>query len=312
MKKSLFVMILLFSTLTAFAKINTVVSILPQKTFLEKIGGEHVAVTLMVTPGSSPHSFEPKPTQMKEISRADLYFAIGIEFEEVWLPRFNDQNQNMRIVFTQKGIEKMKMAKHEHHEEHDHHADKEHEKEHQDHAHKDKKEHDHDHHEGMDPHVWTSPANVRIIAKNMADALIQKDPKHAGDYKTNLNAFLAEIDVLDQQIRTVLKPLPKQTKFMVFHPAWGYFARDYHLIQLAIEVEGKEPKPKQLAHLIEEAREENVHVVLTAPEFSDKSAKTLAKEIQGSVVKISPLNPKWSQNLLNLAKTIAKGAAGHE
>ena len=93
---------------------------------------------------------------------------------------------------------------------------------------------------------------------------------------------------------------------MVFHPAWGYFAKEYNLEQLAIESGGKNPKPKQLAHLIDEAKEEKVQAVLTAPEFSTSSAKQIAKEVGVPVIKISPLNPKWSENLINLAEAISK------
>ena len=92
---------------------------------------------------------------------------------------------------------------------------------------------------------------------------------------------------------------------MVFHPAWGYFANDYGLTQLAIEAGGKNPKPKQVMHLIHEAKEENVKAVFTAPEFSEATAKQIAKEVGVPVIKVSPLNPKWSQNLINLAKAIA-------
>lgn len=290
----------------AYAQVNAVVSVLPQQTFLQKLGGEHVRVTLMVPPGSSPHSYEPKASQMKEVATADLYFAVGIEFEEAWLPKFNAQNRNMRIVFTQKNIDKIKMEERHHQEDegHDHEEHGEHEEEeHDDH------EGHHHHHDGLDPHVWTSPANVKIMARAMTDALIKQDPKNKSSYEKNLQAFLSEVDAVDAKCQKLLEPLPKPARFMVFHPAWGYFARDYGLEQLAIEVEGKAPKPKQLAHLIKEAKEEKVRAVFTAPEFSDKAAKQIAKEVGVPVVSFSPLHPKWGENLINLAETIAKGVS---
>lgn len=295
LKKSL-VAFLLFGSSLLFAQVNAVVSILPQKTFLEKLGGEHVDVALMVLPGSSPHNYEPKPSQMRDVAKANLYFSIGIEFEEVWLSKFGSQNPKMKIVDSTDGIERMEIEKHSHKESKEDHHHK--------HAH-----HNHDHHEHdhgtHDPHVWVSPANVKIIAKNMAKALIEEDSKNRAYYEKNLDSFLKEIEALDKRLKEMLEPL-KESKFMVFHPSWGYFARDYGLIQLAIEADGKEPKPKELANLIKEAKSEGVKAVFTAPEFSDKAAKTIAKEVGVPVVALSPLNPKWAQNLLELATNIAK------
>ena len=127
MKKALLFLILINTYI--FANINTIASILPEKTFIEAIGGEKVNVTLMVEPGSSPHSYEPKPSQMKEISEADLYFSIGVEFEKVWLSKFTNLNDKMKVIDLSKGIQKQQMQGHTHHEEdhgeHEHHEDEE-------------------------------------------------------------------------------------------------------------------------------------------------------------------------------------------
>ncbi|MEA3352668.1 MAG: zinc ABC transporter substrate-binding protein [Campylobacterota bacterium] len=287
----------------AYADLNTVVSIVPQKTFVKAIGGDKVDVSLMVKPGNSPHSYEPKPSQMKDISKADLYFAIDVEFEQAWLPKFKKQNIDMKIVDLSDGIHKLKMEKHSHDEEdhdddhHGHYEDKHHE-EHEDHA-------EHDKHEGLDPHIWTSPSNVKIIAKNIYKALVKNDPSNKNYYEANYEKFLEHIRETDKKIKRILIDVDTGSKFMVFHPAWGYFANDYGLKQIAIEAGGKNPKPKQLAHLIEEAKEEKIKAVFTAPEFSDKAAKQIAKEVSVPVIKVSPLNPKWSQNLQRLAKAIS-------
>ena len=293
------------------ANMDVVVSILPQKTFVEAIGKDKVDVSLMVKPGNSPHTYEPKPSQMKDISKAELYFSIDVEFEHIWLEKFKAQNKDMKIVDLSNGITKQPMGKHSHEEEHDHedeHAD--HDEEHGDHEHKHEEEHDHDthdehDHEALDPHVWTAPSNVKVIAKNIYEALSKQDPENKDYYKANYENFLKSINDTDKKIKELFNDLPKDTKFMVFHPAWGYFANEYGLTQIAIEAGGKNPKPKQLAHLIEEAKEEKVTAVFTAPEFSDKAAKQIAKEVGIPVIKVSPLNPKWSQNLVRLAKAIA-------
>ncbi|MEA3498973.1 MAG: zinc ABC transporter substrate-binding protein, partial [Campylobacterota bacterium] len=124
-------------------------------------------------------------------------------------------------------------------------------------------------------------------------------------YKANYEKFISKVEQTDKNIKNILKDLPKNSKFMVFHPAWGYFAAQYNLIQLAIEVEGKNPKPKTIAYLIEEAKEEKVKAIFTAPEFSTKIAKQIANELGIKVIKVSPLNPKWGKNLENLAIAIA-------
>ncbi len=295
MIKKLLVTTIFTATSFLYANVNAVVSVLPQQTFVKAIGADKVNVALMVKPGSSPHSYEPKPSQMKDISNADVYFSIGVEFEESWLPKFADQNKNMEIVNLAKGVEKIPMGEH-HHEEDGH-----------EHEHKtDKEDHDHEHeHDSLDPHIWTSTANVKIIAKNIFNALVKLDSKNEAYYKNNYEKFLEKINQTDHTIKKILIDTASGTKFMVFHPAWGYFARDYGLTQVAIEAGGKNPKPKQVAYLIDEAKEEKVKAVFTAPEFSDKVAKQIAQEVGIPVIKVSPLNPKWSENLIQLANAIA-------
>ena len=271
------------------AKVDAVVSILPQQTFVKAIGGDKVNVSLMVKPGNSPHTYEPKPSQMKDISKADIYFSIGIEFEKAWLPKFANQNKKMKIVNIAKGIEKMEMKKH-HHEE-DHHD--EHEGHHHEHA-------------SFDPHVWTSPNNVKVIAKNILKYLIKMDKSNEEYYEKNYDTFIKSLNKIDAKIKNILKDIPRDAKFMVFHPAWGYFAKQYCLVQVPIEIEGKSPKPKDIIQIIKNAKKQNIKAILTAPEFSEKVAKQIANELNIKVVKISPLNPKWSKNMIKLAKTIGE------
>ena len=156
--------------------------------------------------------------------------------------------------------------------------------------------------QSIDPHIWTSPKNVKVIAHNIYDALAKVDAKNIAYYKTNLDTFLASVEDTDAKIKALL---PKFGTFMVFHPSWGYFARAYYLEQIAVEVEGKSPKPRELVELIKKAKEKKVTAIFTQPEFSDASAKIIANELNIPVVKVSPLAPNWSENLINIAKTIA-------
>ena len=275
--------ILIFLSTYIFSNINAVISILPEKTFLKAIGGDKVNIAMMVLPGNSPHTYEPKPSQMKEIAQADLYFAIDVEFEKVWLPKFKNLNSRMQIVDVTKGIHKRAMQSGLHHE----HETEEHE------------------HHTLDPHVWTAPSNVKIIAQNIYDALAKADPKNKDYYRHNLENFLGKTAQTDRQIKAILKKVPKGSKFMVFHPSWGYFADEYGLVQLPVEIEGKNPKPRELIALIKEARENHIKAIFTQPEFSDTVAKTMARELGIKVIKVSPMSEKWSKNLLNIARAIA-------
>lgn len=268
-----------------FAKVNVIVSIVPQKAFVEAIGGEFVDVQVMVLPGNSPHNYEPKPTQMVALSKAQLYMSIGVEFENVWLEKFAYQNKKMRIVDSSNGIKKLALKEDGHH------------------GANAKSEHQHS---GLDPHVWVSPENVKVIAKNIFEALSAQDSEHKAYYNANYVKFLTTIDRLDNRIKEHLKGVKKESKFMVFHPSWGYFAHQYDLEQVAIEVEGKEPKSKELAHILEEAKEENVRAIFVQPEFSDKSAKQIAQTLGIQVIKVSPLAKEWEETLLQLASAIAQ------
>jgi len=281
-------LIFILSGTYLFANINVIVSILPQQTFLKAIGGEKVNATLMVQPGNSPHTYEPKPSQMKSVSNADLYLAIDVEFEDVWLPKFQNLNPKMQIIDIAESVPKISMHTSE---------VKSNEKEsHDAHAH---------HHEGDDPHIWTAPHNVKIIAQNIYEALIKVDTKNKTYYLANLKIFLQDIEKTHLEIEKVLSTLKESRTFMVFHPSWGYFAKAYDLKQVAVEVEGKSPTPKALIRIMKEAREEKIHAIFTQPEFSDASAKIIAKELNIPVLKVSSLAPNWSENLLSIAKAIA-------
>lgn len=288
--KQLLALLLLLLTSLALAKPNVIVSIAPQKTFVQKIAKDMVDVTVMVPAGSSPHSYEPKPSQMISLSNADIYFSIGVEFEKAWLPKFRSQNPTLSFVNISSNIAKIPMQSAQHHEA----------------SHEEEHHHESDEHSSLDPHTWVAPKNVAIMAQSIYENLSKISPENREAYRANLNSFLKEIEATDTKIKELLHKLPKDTKFMVFHPSWGYFATQYGLTQVALEVEGKSPKMKELIEIIEEAKEERVRVIFTQPEFSDKSAKIIAKEAGIKVEKISPLNPNWAQNLINMATKIAK------
>jgi zinc transport system substrate-binding protein len=274
------------------------VSIPPQKYFVEKIGGSFVQVSVMVPPGANPHIYEPRPTQMTALSKSKIYFAIGVTFETVWLPKFAKLNPKMQIVHTDRGIDKMEMVAH-HHEEEDVAGDKD-----------SAKSASLEESAGtLDPHVWVAPPEVRIIARNIQEALAEIDPANSGIYQSNLETFLKEIDKLDKDLTEIFKG-KKGLKFMVYHPAWGYFARAYGLEQVPVEIEGKEPKPGQLKDLITQSKKDGIKVIFVQPQFSTKSAETIAKAIGGQVIAADNLREDWERNLRVQAQKFKLALAG--
>jgi zinc transport system substrate-binding protein len=264
-------------------KLTVTVSILPQQYFVERIGGEHVAVNVMVAPGDSPHTYEPRPEQMTALSDSAAYFSIGVEFEEVWLDKIAAANADMLMVDLVANIERMPMDSHGHDE---------------------MEEEDTHDGETLDPHVWTSPQLVKTMSQTIYQALGGLDPQNQEEYKANLNSFIAEIEVLEGEITASLADYEGK-KFFVYHPSWGYFARDFGLEQVPIEIGGTEPSASELAALIDEAKAEKAQVIFVQPEFSTRSAETIASEIGGSVVLISPLDLDWMNNLRTVAEAFS-------
>jgi len=248
-------------------KIGVVVSILPQAEFVEGIGGDKVKVTVMVPLGASPHTYEPIPSQLKEVSKAKMYAKVGsgVEFELAWIDKIISVNKEMLVVDCSKGIELIE----------------------------------------NDPHIWLSPKNAKIMVENIYQGLIQINPANQEYYARNKEKYLQELDKLDNEIAQALSE-KKNRKIMVYHPAWAYFARDYGLEQIPIEKEGKEPTPQGIASLIKQARENNITVIFASPQFSTKTADVIAKEINGKVVLISPLEKNYLENMRKVTEAFVE------
>ena len=280
------------------------VSILPQEYFVKQIAGDTLEVNVLVGAGADPHTYEPKPKQMTNLEKSSLYFAIGIEFEEAWLPKFSKSYPNLQIIPTQNGIERIKFQAHHHDEDDEHEGPHNGHGEHE--AHHDHEGHHHHHHHGeFDPHIWLDPVLVKTQAKNILDALVVKFPEQKDIYTANYEKFIANLDKLDSDIKSILSNV-KDRHFIVYHPSWGYFAKRYDLEQIAIEVDGKEPKPAKLKEIIEEAKEHGAKVIFVAPQFSKKSATTIAKETKASVIEIDQLSPNWEAEMRKTAEIFSK------
>jgi zinc transport system substrate-binding protein len=262
--------------------IRVAVSVPPQAYFVERIGGARVQVAVMIPPGYSHVDYPLTPRQVAALSRARLYVAVGhpaFEFEAVQLApvlkalpglRVVDMSRGMRLITEGEGSEG----------DHDEHG-----------------------HAGGDPHVWVAPDSVAVAARNIAAALVEIDPAHAAEYRANLASFEAEIAALDREIRARLSG-ERGDGFMVYHPTWGYFAREYGLRQVAIEAEGKEPSAQRLIQLIERARRERIKVVFVQSGFPRKSAQVIAEAVGGRVLVADPQDPDWLGNLRRVAREL--------
>lgn len=286
--------------------------VLPIRTFVEKIGREHVDVRAMVRPGYNPHTYDPTPQQIATLSGAALYISTGVPFEHAWMARIRSANPDMQILDARNGIDLSEMQVHERDDggDGDTHGALRREQGHDRNAgHGHAADHTEDvRHYESDSHVWTDPRLVIYMVGNIRAKLTELAPAYAADFVRNHAAYVAELDALDRELRALLEPLPDR-KFMVFHPAWGYFARAYGLTQVPIEKAGKEPGPRALTELIEQARREQVKVIFVQPQFSRKSAAQVARAIGGRVVAIDPLAADYAANLRKVARQIA-GAFG--
>ncbi|NHZ46035.1 metal ABC transporter solute-binding protein, Zn/Mn family [Nitratidesulfovibrio liaohensis] len=324
---------------TAAAAVQVAVSILPQKYFIQRIAGDLAEVTVMVPPGADPHTYEPKPSQMRALASAKLYMTIGVPFEKAWLDRITSAGgKDMTLVRLEKGIDLLPQDEHFLDEDHDHDgehghghdaghkdadqhghkgghdaakpADAKHDADHDgDHHHDGEAAQGHHHHdhEGGDPHIWLSPALVKMMAGSIKAALAKADPAHAAVYRTNHDAFVRELDELDLHINGLFENVPEnRRRFMVFHPAWSYFAHNYNLREVAIEVEGREPGPKQLTRIVEFAKKEKIEAIFVQPQFSKRGAETIARNVGAKLIEADPLAEDWAANIRRVADAMAQ------
>ena len=250
------------------------VSILPQKTFVEKITGNDFKVNVLIPPGASPAAYTLLPSQLKDISKSSIWFRIGyIGFEHSWKDKVAEANKNMKVVNMAEGLDLIadKMEQHG----------------------------DHVHIDGVDPHVWLSPVLVKQMAKTILDEVVKLKPENVEKYEANYREFIKECDEIDVELRDKLEPY-KGRKFVVFHPSLSYYAREYGLDQYSLESGGKEPTPQHLKSVVDLANRENIRVIYIQSEFDREHARVFAEEIDGKVVQVWPLNPEWKENLRSM------------
>ncbi len=255
--------------------IQVFVSILPQKYFLERIAGEYVNVDVMVKPGQSPETFEPSPKLMNKLAHARMFFTIGMPFEKVWIQRVAAINPQLIIADTQP--EKNFLLK-----SHRHHVS------------------------DYDPHTWLSPLLAMKQSELIFEYLSSLKPELRDVFKSNLLVLQQDLTELDQLISAELKDIDDKNgkHFMVFHPAFSYYARQYGLEQWAIEVDGKEPSGRQLAETINRVKEKQVKWIIVEQQFDQSTARTIAKSINAKLMSLDPLAEDYIQNMQFITQQI--------
>ena len=249
-------------------KVSVVVSIVPLADFAQQVGGEHVTVTTLVPPGASPHTYELTPAQVRQVAEADVLVLIGLGFE-FWAEDLiqSAANPDLIVVHTSEGIEIIEDEP-EHASRITHHASR----------------------VSGNPHIWLDPQNAIVQVKHIRDALIQADPAHRAAYEANAEAYIRQLEALDEEIAARVATW-SQKEFIAFHPAWVYFARRYGLTQAAVieRTPGREPSPAELAEIIETARRIGAKAIFAEPQFSPKAAETIAAESGAQVLFLNPL-----------------------
>lgn len=273
------------------------VTIEPQRFFAEKIAGDKFVINCVVPSGQSPETYDPTPRQMVQVGKSVAYFQIGhIGFEQAWMNKIKENNPHLKFFDLSEGMDLLTES-----EEEDEHHHEEHGEEHS-------SEHHHHHAGGVDPHIWSSIAGAKVIAWNTLNAFIELDKENTKYYWGNYNKLLAEIEETEKTISQLLQPLTDRT-FIIYHPALTYFAKEFDLTQLCIEMDGKEPSPAQLKRLVETAREHHTKVVFIQQEFDKKNAELIAKETGCRLVVINPLDYHWNKEMIHIAKALADGQA---
>ncbi len=251
----------------AFARVNISVSVPPQAYFVKRIGGDQVCVQVMIPKWASPETYEPTPRQLVMLTNSDIYVKVGAPSFIFEKKYFKSFLEKNRKIIVVNMSDGVRYRK-------------------------------------GDPHLWVAPSTVKIAAENIYAALLKIDPSHKIYYKKNLKLFLADIKQLDAQIKSCLAG-KRGAFFMVFHPAWGYFADEYHLNQICVEKDGKSPSAFRIKKMIDIAKKKKIKVIFVQKGFDMRSARVIAREIKGKIIQIDPLAEDWLANMKKVSEILS-------
>ncbi len=243
-------------------KVKVVVSIPPLADFARQVGGDKVDVVLLLPAGASPHTFEPSPRVMQEISRGRIFIKIGAGLE-FWADKLiASANRNILVVDCSEGIDLIRYAGHNH---------------------------DHGEQGGADPHYWLDPVLCLSVLTRIEDALVAADAANASLYRKNAAAYRDRLVALDREIAGRVASF-RQKEYVTFHSAWNYFSRRYGLTVAGVieESPGKEPSPKHIGRILAAVRKMKTRVVFAEPQFNAKVAEAIAREGDGRVLFLDP------------------------
>ena len=257
-------------------KINVAVSIGPEVQWVNAVGGDKVNVILMVPSGADPHTYEPLPDQLIQVSSAKMYAEIGLplEFETNYMGKIESANPNMLIVNCSEGITLIPNS-----------AENE--------------------SETMDPHDWVDPKNAKIMVNNIYNGLVKVDPADKEYFLNNRNLYMAQLDQLDENTTKILKD-KKGTDILVFHPAFGYYAKDYNLTQVGVMLNDEEPSPQRIAMIVDIAKADNITVMYNEPQYDPEYMQSISSQVGGKVITVNDLDENYLQNMMNVAKAFAQ------
>ena len=265
--------------------VHVLVTIAPHASLVERLAGDAVVVDVVLEPGESPASFDPTPRRIQRLAGARLWLTTGAPLEPALEPRLAAAAPELVIVPTHAGLAFL--------------ADP--------HGH----DHDHGHDHGeLDPHVWLSARNTLAQVAVMAVALGDLLPARRGAIADAQYRLEEDLRALDHDLAAMLAPVAGRTLF-VFHPAFGYFARDYGLRQEAIERGGLAPSPRQLGDLLTSIRDQGATTIFLQPQYSERAVRSLAREADLAVVVLDPLARDHLANLRHIGEAVAAGLEVH-
>ena len=258
----------------ANSKPTVAVTVAPQAAFVREVAGDLVNIVTMMPPGANHETFSPPPQDMEKLSVATLYLAMGLPPERAGLlPKLAEMNRDMRIVDVQMEVAKTYPPRYF--------------------APND-----------QDPHIWLSPKRAIAMVSLTAQELSRIDPSNSATYAANAERYIARIQAADQEIQASFKTVWNRM-FIVYHPAFGYFAEDYNLTMVALEEEGKEADPRRFREVIDMAKEKGIKVIFYQEDIDGRQSRTFAEELGGQAEKVSPMATDYVENLLRMARTFA-------
>jgi len=282
--------------------IQVAVSIGPQKAWVEAIAGDLVDVVVLIPPGYSPANYQPSPKQMIDFNQSDVYFYIDVPAEQNIMESVKEEG--MLLVDLAEVSDDHYPARffdedHEDHEDYEDHEDHEDHEEHEDHdAHENQEDEEgHDHvHTGRDPHIWLSPRRVMVMIEEIVHVLSELDPDNKATYEANGQAYMDQLKQVDEELKDAFFNL-KEKSFLIYHPSYGYFADDYGLNMVEIEVDGKTATIRGLESVIDFAKEHGIKDVFYQDEFDSQQAEVVADELGGKTIQLSPLSEDYIEAL---------------